>query len=255
MDKPHLPNSHVENTLERADRLYTQQEFEAAKSQHPLPPTAFAETHTGQTLARLLEDIDARKEAIEQEAAGGLEDVQEFGFDDSGSEFIDLGALEAAGTGTSRAPAVPVAPATLAVDPVAEMVHDLEHRVRNYVEANLMERSLETERRYQEKMKHLQQQAQMALRKRDADLKQRYATHYAKKDQVLRDNYQKLMTLATKISQQKAQLQATRKQMEEKLQAANAVYKQVEDMRRLLGENIGTLDSLESTAGSRFSVR
>ena len=257
MDKPHLPNSPVENTLERVDRLYTQQEFEAAKSQHPLPPAAYADTHTGQTLARLLEDIDARKEAIEQETTGGLDDAQEFGFDDSGSEFIDLGALEAAaGTGSSRpAPMPAVAPATLAVDPVAEMVHDLEHRVRNYVEANLMERSLETERRYQEKIKHLQQQAQVALRKRDADLKQRYATHYAKKDQVLRENYQKLMTLATKISQQKAQLQATRKQMEEKLQAANAVYKQVEDMRRLLGENIGTLDSLESTAGSRFSVR
>ncbi len=259
MDKPQLPNSHVENTLERADRLYTQQEFEAAKSQHPLPSAAYAETHTGQALARLLEDIDARKEAIEQEAAGGLDEAQEFGFDDSGSEFIDLGALEAAaGTGASRAPPMPavaVAPATMAADPVAEMVHDLEQRVRNYVEANLMERSLETERRYQEKIKHLQQQAQVALRKRDADLKQRYATHYAKKDQVLRDNYQKLMTLATKISQQKAQLQATRKQMEEKLQAANAVYKQVEDMRRLLGENIGTLDSLESTAGSRFSAR
>lgn len=232
------PNPQVNAISERTDRLYTQEEFESAvRSQHPTP--AYTETHTGQTLARLLEDIDARKEALEREAGDGLEDTHGFALDD-GAEFIDLAALEATATSKNFHPpgsVLDLNPASQ--DPVWDIVHDLEHRLRNYVEANLLERTLEVERRYQAKVAKWQQHAQAALRKRDAELKERYAAHYRKKNQALRDNYQKLMALATKISQQKAQLQATRKQMEEKLQAANAVYKQVEDMRRLLGENMG----------------
>lgn len=255
MDNPQTPGAGVAAHPERADRLYTQQEFEAAvKSHHPVPPQAYAETHTGQTLARLLEDIDARKDALEREAVDSFDDAQGFGLDDAGAEFIDFAVLEAsAAAKTLQTPADVKAPAPQ--DPVADIVHDLEQRLRNYVEANLLERTLEVERRYQAKVAKFQQQAQAALRKRDAKLKERYAAHYRKKDQVLRDNYQKLMALATKISQQKAQLQATRKQMEEKLRAANAVYKQVEDMRRLLGENIGSIDTFGASTASRLSTR
>ena len=262
MEKSQSPNAGIEQTAERVDRLYTQQEFEAAvKSQHPLAD-AMADTHTGSTLARLLEDIDARKDAIEQDATRSIENAQELGFDDSGTEFFDLGALEVAssagglGSGvTTPQPSPPVMTAAPVLDAVADIVHDLEIRVRHYVETNLLERTLDAERRYQGKVLQLQQHAQAALRKRDAELKQRYAKHYRQKDQVLRENYQKLMALATKISQQKAQLQITRKQMEEKLTAATAVYKQVEDMRRLLGENISSSEPLGSTPASRLSVR
>lgn len=262
MEKSQSPNAGIEQTAERVDRLYTQQEFEAAvKSQHPLSD-AMADTHTGSTLARLLEDIDARKDAIEQDATRSIENAQELGFDDSGTEFLDLGALEVAssagglGSGvTTPQPSPPVMTAAPVLDPVADIVHDLEIRVRHYVETNLLERTLDAERRYQGKVLQLQQHAQAALRKRDAELKQRYAKHYRQKDQVLRENYQKLMALATKISQQKAQLQIARKQMEEKLTAATAVYKQVEDMRRLLGENISSPEPLGSTPASRLSVR
>ena len=264
MEKSQSPNAGIEHTAERVDRLYTQQEFEAAvKSQHP-PSDAMADTRTGATLARLLEDIDVCKEAIEQDATRSIDNAQGLGFDDSGTEFIDLGTLEAAssagglatGSGvTSPQPSSPVTPAALVLDPVADIVHDLEIRLRHYVETNLLERTLDAERRYQGKVLQLQQHAQAALRKRDAELKQRYANHYRQKDLVLRENYQKLMALATKISQQKAQLQITRKQMEEKLSAATAVYKQVEDMRRLLGENISSPEPLGSTPGLRLSVR
>ena len=49
------------------------------------------------------------------------------------------------------------------------------------------------------------------------------------------------MALANKITDQKAQLQQAKKQFEGKLTAANAVYKQVEDMRKTLREHIGDL--------------
>ncbi|MGE0334398.1 MAG: cyclic nucleotide-binding domain-containing protein [Gammaproteobacteria bacterium] len=252
-----MSDTGADSIPERTDRLFTQEEFEAAvRAQGPAAPgVPYAETQTGQTLARLLEDIDARKAALEREP-DTFEDPHGVALDDGATEFIDFTALEATATAVARPAAAVTPPAPpLDGDPVSDLMHDLEHRLRTYVEANLLERTLEVERRYQAKVQKLQQQAQSALRKRDAELKERYAAHYRKKDQQLRDNYQKLMALATRISQQKAQLQATRRQMEEKLQAANAVYRQVEDMRRLLGENIGVADSVGTPNASRLSAR
>lgn len=249
-------------SVERVDRLYTQQEFNAALAIDRLPSAAFGDTTTGNTLAQLMEDIDARKSAIEQDEHAIVDvTAREAGSNGSESEFIDFNVLEGSTTpGLSRtlAPADPLLNAALTAsltDPVTELVHDFEQRLRNYVEGSLMERAIEIERRYQDKVTRLQENAQHQLRKRDAELKARYAAHYQKKDQILRENYQKLMTLATKISQQKAQLQTARQQFEEKLKAANAVYKQVEDMRRLLGENIGVGEMTPSSATSRASVR
>lgn len=245
------PASNPDSTIERVDRLYTQQEFEAALATR-VPKEAYADTHTGQSLAKLIEDIDARTETLDHDHADA-------NIESTNTEFIDLGELEAnALLARTAAPPprpaldleLPGIPAAAAADPVADLVHDFERRLRNYVEANLLERTLEVERRYRDKVQRLQQNALSELRKRDAELKLRYAAHYKKKEQTLRDNYQKLMALAHKISQQKAQLQQARKQYEEKTKAAHAVYRQVEDMRRLLGEQMGTLDIAPGTRAS-----
>ena len=47
------------------------------------------------------------------------------------------------------------------------------------------------------------------------------------------------MALANKVTAQKAQLQDARRQFEDKLQAANALYKEVEDMRTTLKKHLG----------------
>ncbi len=57
----------------------------------------------------------------------------------------------------------------------------------------------------------------------------------------LRAHYKKLMSQSNKISEQKAQLQKAKKQFEGKLSAANAVYKQIEEMRKTLREHIDEL--------------
>jgi CRP-like cAMP-binding protein len=266
------PPPAADDSPEPTDRRLTQEEFIAATSAR-LPPDAYAQTHTGQSLARLIEDIDARSIALDQESptdAGGEGPREE------SIEFIDFGELEARSAPAPAAPehpalapaaeqptvaaiatpddAVPVAAPTLPEtpvapsDPVTELMGDFERRVRNYVEANVLERTLEVERRYQEKVRVLEQGAREQLRKREAELRARYAEHHRKKEQSLRDNYQKLMSLANKISQQKAQLQQARTQFEEKLKAANAVYRQVEDMRRALGAR-GATDPAAGTGG------
>ncbi|MBI2800446.1 MAG: hypothetical protein HYX63_09215 [Gammaproteobacteria bacterium] len=234
---------------ERVDRLYTQQEFAAALG-NPAPAPSLGDTQTGQSLARLIEDIDLRRAALAEDSTlTGANVAAEI--DSTSTEFIDFNVLEATAAPRSAPAAAgldgprleatrsPSVTPPLADDEMSAVMRDFERRLRNYVEANLIERTLEVERRYQEKAQRLQQKAANELRKRDAELRQRYATHYRQKEQQLRENYQKLTALAQKISQQKAQLQQARAYYEDKIKAANAVYKQIADMRQLLGEQVG----------------
>ena len=77
------------------------------------------------------------------------------------------------------------------------------------------------------------------MRKRDAELRAHYRAHYLQKAQILRDHHQSLVAFAGKVKAQRAQLKSVRLQMEEKLKAANLLYEQVEEMRRVLAETPG----------------
>ena len=65
-----------------------------------------------------------------------------------------------------------------------------------------------------------------------------YAAEYHDKEQLVRVYYKKLIALANKISRQKAQLQEAKKQFEVKLASANQLYREVEEMRNLLSDQI-----------------
>ncbi len=106
-----------------------------------------------------------------------------------------------------------------------------------------LSRTAELETKYRDKIKRIRKAAAIEVRKRQELSRKRYDQQYKKKELKLRAHYQKLMALANKISLQKAQLHQAKKQFEDKLSAANAVYKQVEDMRKALREHIGDLPS------------
>jgi chromosome segregation ATPase len=129
---------------------------------------------------------------------------------------------------------------------LTRIVQDFEYRIRDYVESAAFKRVTEVENRYQEKLQRIRRAAALEVRKRQDLARQRYEQQYKKKELQLRAHYKKLMALANQISEQKAQLQQAKLQFEEKLSAANAVYKQVEDMRKTLRQHIGGL-----TAGAK----
>lgn len=62
------------------------------------------------------------------------------------------------------------------------------------------------------------------------------------------------MALTNKITEQKAQLQRAKKQFEEKITAANTVYKQVEGMRKTLRKHIGELPQ-DASGHTPFGLR
>lgn len=259
-----------ESTIERIDRLYSQQEFEAA-SRQPVPVEIYADTHTGRALAEIIDDIEERHDALGADATfdvtGGAaavaatttgESVENI--DGSSSEFIDFSQLEATAAHVmSKAQAQPTVMAvdtrqplpasrliadavnapTAALDPLGEILFDFEQHLRAHIDNTVLERGMGIERRYQDRLQRVRQNAALELRKREAALRASLETAYQKKELALRAHYKKLMALANKISQQKAQLQQARRQFEEKLVAVNALHRQVEEMRRQLREHLG----------------
>lgn len=261
-DKLQVVNA-LENTIDKIDRLY--QEKEAEEAMHArVPVEAYADTHTGRSLADLIDEMEERHESLEDVGAMADAKVSLTDIKAAAPDFIDLNPFEAPPpqlaetTSMSKVVAIdthqpmPLSSSSQLVmnasnppqiDELTQILGDFEHRVRGFVDAAVIERGMDIERRYQDKIKRIRQLAAVEVRNREAILKQRYELHYRKKELALRAHYKKLMALANKISQQKAQLQQARKQFEEKLQAANALYKQVEDMRKLLREHLGGLDA------------
>ncbi len=260
-------HTRFESTIERIDRLYSQQEFEEASRQR-VPVEIYADTHTGRALAEIIDDLDDRHDALAPDATfdvtgGGAApagaEVQG-AVDGSSSEFIDFAQLEAAAAQVASrlqaqptimavdtrqplpaskllADAVPAAAGVL--DPLGEILFDFEQRLRAQVDSTVLERGMSIERRYQDRLQRMRQNAALDLRKREAALRASLEAGYQKKELALRAHYKKLMALANKISQQKAQLQQARRQFEEKLVAVNALHRQVEEMRRQLREHLG----------------
>lgn len=266
---PASEHAPFESTIERIDRLYSQKEFEEASRQR-VPVEIYADTHTGRALAEIIDDIEERHDALAANATfdvtGGADASASMAgesienIDGSSSEFIDFSQLEATAAHVmnkaqtqptimavdmrqplpaSRLIADAVNAPTGALDPLGEILFDFEQRLRAHVDNTVLERGMGIERRYQDRLQRVRQNAALELRKRESALRMSLESAYQKKEIALRAHYKKLMALANKISQQKAQLQQARRQFEEKLVAVNALHRQVEEMRRQLREHLG----------------
>ena len=254
MDEPQPEETNLENTIEKIDRLYSQKEWEA-EARSRVAVEKYAQTSTGQHLADLIDEIHENQEDLpspgsnDTGVADGASGLSPGGVFDVAP---DTGRSASAGDSSvllvdTRAP-MPVTHNEILDDSLfdesedlAQIVQDFEFRIRDYVENTTYKRLHDVEQSYQEKLNRLRKAAAIEVRKRQELARQRYETQYKKKELQLRAHYKKLMALANKISKQKAQLQQAKVQFEEKLSAANAVYRQVEDMRKALRQHIGAL--------------
>lgn len=254
MDEPQPEGASLENTIDKIDRLYSQKEWEA-EARSRVAVEKYAQTSTGQHLADLIDEIHENQEDPPTSDSPGADPA------DGAAGFSPSGVFDVAPEGgaiptkpdptvllvDTRAP-MPVAQDEILDDnlfdegeDLTQIVQDFEFRIRDYIENATYKRLNDVEQRYQEKLNRLRKAAVVEVRKRQELARQRYETQYKKKELQLRAHYKKLMALANKISKQKAQLQQAKVQFEEKLSAANAVYRQVEDMRKALRQHIGAL--------------
>ncbi|MCC7121140.1 MAG: hypothetical protein IT493_06245 [Gammaproteobacteria bacterium] len=208
--------------------------------------------------------VDRLHTQQEFDAAVGGEHIDNI--DGSASMFIDFSQLEATAAHAMRQGVAQ--PAVMTVDPrqplpasrliadaasvaheapdaLGEILADFEQHMRAHLDHTVLERGMDSERRYQERLQQVRQNAALALRKREETLRTSLEAGYQRKELALRAHYKKLMALANRINQQKTQLQQARHQFEEKLAAVNALHRQVETMRRQLRGHLGpTADPL-----------
>ena len=69
----------------------------------------------------------------------------------------------------------------------------------------------------------------------------------------LRQNYEKLKRMANKITHQKAQIQRTRRQLQQKLLAADEVHRQLADLGQTMTKQLDNLEEMTPEEEIKFS--
>ena len=251
----------LENTIMKIDRLYSDREAEVGLHDRT-PVDAYADTATGRSLADLISEMDEDHHTLDGTDTLGLPEPgpapvteQQEGIDlrplDLGTQDTPVADSAATEDLEAAAPAEDTAPEAerdtlIAEGPLADelamIVRDAESRIRAYLERAVNAGHADLEARVEERAERIREAAALQVRKKEAAMRAAYRARYKDKELQLRAYYKKLIALANKISKQKAQLQNARKQFEDKLDAANELYRQVESMRGLLREHVGNLD-------------
>ena len=104
--------------------------------------------------------------------------------------------------------------------------------------------------RYEEQLRTRTGQIEVAatkeLHRKAEEIRLVYQSKYEAKELALRRHYQRLVRLANKITRQKAELQQARRDLEQKLDTTDSLYREVHDIRRMLKQRIGNLEGIDA---------
>ncbi len=211
----------LENTLNKIAGLSTY--AEAAQAMHDTTPVdQFTDTATGRTLADIIDELEQQHDDLDA-------------VDSTPSTLAPLEMdrdARASGGSRSEAPR----------DAISVLVAEMEARMRREVAKAVDAKSALVAVEYQTKLARMRELTNEEMRQKEIKICEGYATQYNEKEQLVRGYYKKLIALANKISRQKAQLQEAKKQFEIKLASANQLYREVEEMRNLLSDQIVFMD-------------
>lgn len=217
-DRPHDP---LDNTLTRIAGLSTY--AEAKQAMHDTTPVdQFTDTASGRSLADIIDELEQQHDDLD-------------GGDPTPSSLAPLEMdRDGPAAGASRAEAPR--------DAISILLAEMETRLRREVAKAVDAKSALVAVEYQTKLARMREANIEEMRQKEIKIRESYAAEYHDKEQLVRVYYKKLIALANKISRQKAQLQEAKKQFEVKLASANQLYREVEEMRNLLSDQIVYMD-------------
>jgi rhodanese-related sulfurtransferase len=211
----------LENTINKIAGLSTY--AEADQAMHDTTPIEqFTDTATGRTLADIIDELEQQHDEL----------------DSVESAPSALAPLEMDRDGGGGAGARSEAPR----DAISILMAEMETRLRREVAKSVDAKSALVAVEYQTKLARMRELTSEEVRQKEIKIRESYAAEYNEKEQLVRGYYKKLIALANKISRQKAQLQEAKKQFELKLASANQLYREVEEMRKLLSDQIIYMD-------------
>ena len=245
----------------------------------PAPRDAYADTVTGARLADLVEEINDHFQELENRGSQKEGDT----LDEEKLDIAGLDDEESAPPPAEEAmepdkpeepddlvePEIPDVPVTALAEEVpdirdfdlsipeeemSQITREMLLKLRRCVSAFASAQRL----RYEEQLRARTAQVEIAatkeLHRKAEEIRLIYQGKFEAKELSLRRHYQRLVRLANKITRQKAELQKARKDLEEKLGATDSLYREVHDIRRMLTQRIGNLDSLDAEDNNNKSA-
>lgn len=217
---------------------------------------ALGDTHLGRSLKELIKEIGKEKDAAQQGAApaGAAEaDGQDAeSFDLTASRFdqdIELAVSEQRAAPPSRpkaaraegkAPAADEAAAD--ADPeVSQALAGMETLLQQFAEAERRR----CEQQLAEWKEQLKKATMIVIKKQVDTARARWMQSQGVNQAKLAEQYQRLKALADKVARQKAQIQKAKRELEQKLEVADKLHNEFDEIRSVLGGQIGAIDALD----------
>ena len=224
----------------------------------PAPRNAYADTVTGARLADLVEEINEHFQELEGE--GGQKEgdtLDEDALDIEGLDEAESVAPPPPEEPEQAPPAPPPEPPpdirdirdfelSIPEEEMSQITREMLLKLRRCVSAFASAQRLRYEEQLRTRTGQIEVAATKELHRKAEEIRLVYQSKYEAKELALRRHYQRLVRLANKITRQKAELQKARRDLEEKLGTTDSLYREVQDIRRMLKKRIGNLEGIDA---------
>ena len=228
-----------------------------------IPNDALGDTQLGRGLRELIKEIGKEKDALQNglipDDASGTESQDGDGFDPSQTRFdqaLELAASvqeepSAAGNGAAKPAGTPSGQEKAAAeaksadaDADAEIVQAM-----SGMEA-VLQRFAQAERRRNEQeiaewKVQLKKATMIVIKKQVDTARAKWIKNLSAHEAAIAEHYRRLKVLADKVARQKAQIQLAKKELEEKLNVADRLHTEFDEIRNVLDGKIDAIDALD----------
>ena len=228
-----------------------------------IPHDALGDTQLGRGLRELIKEIRKEKDALQSglvpDGASGTESQDGDAFDPSQTRFdraLELAASgqeepTAAGNGAGKPAGAPSgqkgAPAEDgATDPetdaeIVQAMSGMEPILRRLAQAERRR----GEQQIAEWKVQLKKATMIVIKKQVDTARAKWMKNLSAHEAAIAEHYRRLKVLANKVARQKAQIQLAKKELEEKLNVADRLHTEFDEIRNVLDGKIDAIDALD----------
>ena len=257
----------------------TSQSTSEIDSTEPIPRDLYDDTYVGKSLADLIDQMQTRHQELQEENiapahpeedAVSVIDLENFetevdqalppASDESPVlSLADETNLQSSASMPSSSPTTEPPPPredqleTPPRDELAQLMQDFESKLRGYVQRSNQGQRQRLQTQLADRIAKVKQAAVQEVKRQAQSYREKYRADHAERERSMRTQYDKLMTLAHRISRQKAELQRARRELEGKLQATIKLQQEISGLRDALTQSIGNFDELEEDDSDAFT--
>jgi len=228
-----------------------------------IPYDALGDTQLGRSLKELIKEIrkqkDAHQKGLASGEAAGSESQDGSDFDPSLSRFdqaLELAASIQEGSGNagngaagtdspSSAPeksAAASGPAGGQTDAeLSQAISGMEAVLQRFAEAERRR----CEQKLTEWKVQLKKATMIVIKKQVDTAREKWMKNLSANQETIAEHYRRLKLLTDRVAKQKAQIQKAKKELEKKLEVADRLHDEFDEIRNVLDGQIGAIDALD----------